>query len=80
VSPAMANSPIKAWRLVFTAGILEKIVSHTNKYGNQNPKDWSPIIKKELTDFFSVLFLMSVQIRKDKPSNWFSENPLLPSN
>jgi DNA polymerase III epsilon subunit-like protein len=39
VSPAMANSPIKAWRLVFTAGILEKIVSHTNKYGNQNAKD-----------------------------------------
>jgi hypothetical protein len=32
VSPAMANYPIKAWRLVFTAGILDKIVAHTNKY------------------------------------------------
>ena len=79
VSPAMANSPIKAWRLVFTAGILEKIVSHTNKYGARNAKNWSPITKKDLTDFFSVLFLMSVQKRKDKPSNWFSDNPLLES-
>jgi hypothetical protein len=75
VYPAMANSPIKAWRLVFTAGILEKIVSHTNKYGYPNAKDWSPITKKDLTD----LFLMSDQKRKDKPSNWFSDNPLLES-
>ena len=79
VSPAMANSPIKAWILVFTAGILDKIVNHTNKYGYRNANDWSPITKRDLTDFISVLFLMSIQKRKDKPSNWFSDNPLLES-
>ena len=30
VSPAMANSPLQSWRLVFTTGILEKITRHTN--------------------------------------------------
>jgi hypothetical protein len=69
VSPAMANSPIKAWRLIFTASILD----------NRNAKDWSPITRRDMTDFFAVLFVMSVQKRKDKPSNWFSDNPLLES-
>jgi hypothetical protein len=54
-------------------------VCHTNKHGYQNAKNWSPITKKDLKDFFSVLFLMSVQKRKDKPSDWFSDNPLLES-
>ncbi|KAG7353811.1 hypothetical protein IV203_003166 [Nitzschia inconspicua] len=31
VSEGMANSPIKAWRLIFTTAILERIVKHTNK-------------------------------------------------
>ena len=38
-----------------------------------------PHSEKDLTDFFSVLFLMGVQKRKDKPSNWFSNNPNLES-
>jgi hypothetical protein len=42
VSPAMANLAIKAWRLVFTAGILDLIVKHTNKYGYQNAKQLVP--------------------------------------
>ena len=75
----MANSPIKAWRLIFTAGILERIVKHTNKYGDRYAKDWTPINKTDLTDFIAVVFVMSVQKRKDKPSNWFSANPLLES-
>jgi DNA polymerase III epsilon subunit-like protein len=79
VSPAIANSPIKAWRLIFTAGILERIVRHTNKYGDRHAKDWTTITKKDLTDFIAVLFAMSIQKRKDKPSNWFSDNPLLES-
>jgi DNA polymerase III epsilon subunit-like protein len=79
VSPAMANSPIKAWRLIFTASILDRLVQHTNKYGYRNAKDWSPITRRDMTDFFAVLFVMSVQKRKDKPSNWFSDNPLLES-
>lgn len=81
VPPTYANSPIKAWRLIFTNTILEKIVKHTNAYGDLNagPDIWTAIDKKDLTDFFSVLFLMGVQKRKDKPSNWFSNNPFLES-
>ncbi|KAG7354197.1 PolC-type DNA polymerase III [Nitzschia inconspicua] len=80
VSEGMANSPIKAWRLIFTTAILERIVKHTNKYGQKKLSlDWTPIDKAELTDFIAVLFVMSIQKRKDKPSNWFSSNPLLES-
>ena len=79
MSPVTANLPIKAWRLIFTAGILERIVKHTNKYGDQNAKDWTPIVKKDLTDFIDVLFVMSIQKRKDKPSNRFLANLLLES-
>jgi hypothetical protein len=79
VSSGVANSPIKAWRLIFTAGILEGIVKHTNSYGERYAKDWTPIGKKDLTDFIAVLFVMSIQKRKDKPSNWFSESPTLES-
>lgn len=39
IAPAMANSPIKAWRLIFTARILERIVKHTNKYGDRYAQD-----------------------------------------
>ncbi|KAG7364663.1 transposase IS4 [Nitzschia inconspicua] len=80
VSEGMANSPIKAWRLIFTTAILERIVKHTNKYGQKKLSlDWTPIDKADLTDFIAVLFVMSIQKRKDKPSNWFSSNPLLES-
>ena len=55
VSPASANSPIKAWRLIFTTTILERlpVVKHTNKYGERHAKDWVPIMKTDLTDFIS---------------------------
>jgi hypothetical protein len=76
---AHANSVVKAWRLVFTSSILEMIVKHTNAYGETMKKDWTPIDKRDLTDWISVLFAMSIQKRKDKPSNWFSSNPLLES-
>jgi DNA polymerase III epsilon subunit-like protein len=81
VPSSYANSPIKAWRLIFTNTILEKLVKHTNAYGelNAGPDVWTPINKKDLTDFFAVLFIMGVQKRKDKPSHWFSNNPLLES-
>jgi hypothetical protein len=46
VSPAMANSPIKAWRLVFTAGILEKIVGHTTNMGIETPRTALPSPKR----------------------------------
>jgi Transposase IS4 len=40
-------------------------------------KDWTDIDQKDLESFFAVLFISGIQKRKDKPSNWFSNNPLL---
>lgn len=77
VSPVQANSPMKAWRLMFTNNILDKITRYTNRYGELQCNDWQPIDRTDVTDFISVLFLMSIQRRKDKPANWFSNNPLL---
>ena len=74
---ASVNSPLRAWRQIFTTHILDKIVQHTNDYGEFNAKNWTPISRQDLEDFIAVLFLMSIQKRKDKPSNWFSTNALL---
>ena len=46
------NSPIKAWRQVFTNALLDKIVSYTNQYGLVKCKDWSTISRHDLTNFF----------------------------
>jgi hypothetical protein len=40
-------------------------------------KQWKDISKKDLESFFAVLFISGIQKRKDKPSNWFSNNRLL---
>jgi hypothetical protein len=68
---------------MFTNSILEKNVKATNEYGEiyggSGADLWTPIDKKDLTDFFSVLFVTGTQKRKDKPSNWFSNNPSLES-
>ena len=81
VPPSYANSPLKAWRLIFTNTILEKLVKHTNSYreANAGSSTWTPIQKKDLMVFNPVLFLMGVQKWNDKPSNWFSNNPILES-
>jgi hypothetical protein len=80
LSPIQANSPLKSWRLIFTNNILEKIVRYTNAYGKLHTDDWQDIDQTDVTDFISTfLFAMSIQRRKDKPSNWFSNNPLLES-
>ena len=42
-----------------------------------NCKSWSDVSKKDLEVFIAVLFVSGIQKRKDKPSNWFSNNPLL---
>jgi len=76
---ASCNSPRKAWKQIFTVTILDRIVKHTNKYGERKSKEWTDITRTDLQDFIAVLFLMSVQKRKDKPSNWFSDNPMLES-
>jgi hypothetical protein len=40
-------------------------------------KRWKDISRKDLESFFSVLFILGIQKRKDKPLNWFLENRLL---
>jgi Transposase IS4 len=54
-----------------------QIVKYTNEYGVVHAKRWKDISRKDLESFFSVLFISGIQKRKDKPSNWFSENRLL---
>ena len=38
---------------------------------------WVDLTKKDITDFIAVLFIVSVQKRKDKSSNWFADDPLI---
>ena len=70
------NSPGKAWRAVFTNFILDKIVAYTNEYGDAMANRWTPVTRNDLMDFISILFLAAVQKRKDKPGNWFSNDPI----
>ena len=51
------NSPSKAWRQVFTNAILDKVVTYTNDYGDARCKEWVPVTRQDMTDFFSVLFI-----------------------
>jgi DNA polymerase III epsilon subunit-like protein len=76
-SPIDVNTPIRAWREVFKNTLLEKIVRYTNEYGRVHAKRWSDISRKDLESFLAVLFISGIQKRKDKPSNWFSENRIL---
>jgi Transposase IS4 len=50
---------------------------YTNEYGETSCKSWLDVTKKDLEVFIAVLFVSGIQKRKDKPSNWFSNNPLL---
>ena len=76
-SPIDVNTPIRAWREVFKNTLLEKIVRYTNEYGRLHAKRWNDITRKDLESFLAVLFISGIQKRKDKPSNWFSDNRLL---
>ena len=71
------NTPIRAWRQIFTNYLLNMIVKYTNDYGEVHCKDWVSIDQNDLLDFITILFLTSIQKRKDKPSNWFSSDPVL---
>jgi DNA polymerase III epsilon subunit-like protein len=71
------NSPLKSWRAIFTNSLLDKIVSYTNDYGRSKLESWTDINRGDLTDFISVLFVSGVQKRKDKVSNWWTDNPIL---
>ena len=70
------NSPSKAWKAIFTNCILDKIIAYTNEYGDAMASRWTKVTRSDLIDFISILFLASVQKRKDKPSNWFSTDPV----
>lgn len=70
------NLPMKAWTEIFTYAILEKIVKYTNEYGEMKDKNWETINHSNLIDFIAVLFVSEIQKRKDRVSNWWSNNPL----
>jgi hypothetical protein len=78
VMKSSANSPMMAWKLLMTNAILESIVDYSNEYGKlQVGTDfYNKITKGDLLDFISVLFISSIQKRKDKISNWWSDDPL----
>jgi DNA polymerase III epsilon subunit-like protein len=70
------NSPLKSWRAIFTTSILERIVQYTNEYGSAKDENWTNITRTDLTDFISVLFVSSIQKRKDRTTQWFSNDVL----
>ena len=69
VSVNSVNSPSKAWRMIFTNAILNRITSYTNEYGHARSKSWCEIKKSDIIDFIAILLLMAVQKRKDNPKN-----------
>ena len=78
------NTPAKAWRQIFTASPLNKIIAYTNEYGAFEAKKWDNIDKGDLMDFISVLFIAGIQKRNDAPYKWFSNdevenNPVIQS-
>jgi hypothetical protein len=61
-----------------TNSILETIFDYSNEYSTlQIGADfYNEITSGDLLDFILVLFISSIQKRKDKISNWWSEDPL----
>ena len=56
-SDSSVNSPMKAWRQIFTHAILERIVLYTNQYGSDQCKDWTGVCRQDITDFLAILFI-----------------------
>lgn len=77
ISRNSVNSPIKAWRYIFTDVLLHKIVDYTNDYGNEKCSKWQDITVQDLKEFIAVLFIAGIQKRKDKTTNWWSDDPYL---
>lgn len=74
------HTPIRAWRTIFQKNFLLKIVKYTNDYGQLHAKKWRDMTRQDLENFFAVLFISGIQKRKDKPTNWWSENKILESS
>ncbi|KAG7342954.1 hypothetical protein IV203_020899 [Nitzschia inconspicua] len=70
VSAGMANSPVKAWRLIFTTYILKRIVDHTYKPGQKatsDDGDYDPSYKiLELEKRWAALFVPHQEHRLDE--------------
>ncbi|KAG7349337.1 hypothetical protein IV203_011934 [Nitzschia inconspicua] len=70
VSAGMANSPVKAWRLIFTTYILKRIVNHTYKPGQKvtsDDGDYDPSYKNlELEKRWAALFVPHQEHRVDE--------------
>ncbi|KAG7342012.1 hypothetical protein IV203_007104 [Nitzschia inconspicua] len=70
VSAGMANSPVKAWRLIFTTYILRRIVNHTYKPGQKatsDDGDYDPSYKNlELEKRWAALFVPHQEHRLDE--------------
>jgi Transposase IS4 len=59
-SPIDVNTPMRAWRQIFTNSILDKIVRYTNEYGQLNVKRWSDISQKDFESFIAILFISGI--------------------
>jgi DNA polymerase III epsilon subunit-like protein len=77
ISKNTVNSPLKAWNFIFTEPLLNKIVRCTNDYGQEKSSRLTDISTGDLKEFIGILFLSSVQKWKDKPNNWWSDDPLM---
>jgi hypothetical protein len=77
VAATTVNSPMKAWRFIFTDSLLNKIVKYTNDYGAAKCSKWKDIAVSDIKDFIAIIFLAGIQKRKDKTSNWWSDDPCL---
>jgi DNA polymerase III epsilon subunit-like protein len=77
ISRNTVNSPIKAWNYIFTEHLLSKIMKYTNEYGQEKCSRWTDITTTDLREFIAILFIAGIQKRKDKTTNWWSDDPLL---
>lgn len=77
VAGTSVNSPIKAWQYIFTDSLLNTIVKYTNDYGAVKCSKRKDITAADIKDFIAIIFLSGFQKRKDKSSNWWSDNPYL---
>jgi hypothetical protein len=54
---------------------MNKILKYTNEYGAAKCRSWENIIVPCVTDFISILFIASIQLRKGKTSYWWRSGP-----
>jgi hypothetical protein len=75
-SPIDLNTPIRAWREIFKNTLLDKIVRYTNEYGLLHSSDGKTFPRRTLNPFLLCSSYQESKKKKEKPSNWFSNNRL----